>query len=137
MTTALGSALRLHHVGIILPDMDDVAGFLTMMGHTEDYRGYVDRFQCWCVFCAAPEGSAQVELVVPTGGSLARFNKGSGGVHHYAYETPDIRAVQATLAEQGVRMLEDEPVKGAGTFLCNFVHPVATRGIMIEYVQPL
>jgi len=50
---------------------------------------------------------------------------------------PDLVGLQAELAARDVRMLEPEPVRGAGDFLCNFVHPVSTRGIIIEYVQPL
>lgn len=133
----LPAAPKLHHVGIIQPDMEAAEAFMALFNHEEDYRGYVDAFECWCIFLKAPEGTAAVELVVPTGGPLMKFNRGAGGLHHYAFETPDIRAVQAALAEKDVRMLEDEPVQGAGNFLCNFVHPVSTRGVIIEYVQPL
>lgn len=59
------------------------------------------------------------------------------GLHHYAFVTPDIVALQAEFAARDVRMLEDRPVKGAGNFLCNFVHPVSTRGVIVEYIQPL
>ena len=111
---------------------------MALFGHEEDYRGYVPEFECWCLFLRpdAP-GAAAVELVVPTGGPLARFNKGAGGLHHYALETDDIRALQAELAARDIQMLRPEPVKGAGDFLCNFVSPIATRGVLIEYVQPL
>lgn len=133
----LPAAPKLHHVGIIQPDMEAAEAFMALFNHEEDYRGYVDAFECWCIFLKAPAGNAAVELVVPTGGPLMKFNRGAGGLHHYAFETPDIRAVQKALAEKDVRMLEDEPVQGAGNFLCNFVHPVSTRGVIIEYVQPL
>ncbi len=36
-----------------------------------------------------------------------------------------------------MRLLESEHVKGAGNFLCNFLSPVYTRGITIEFVQLL
>jgi methylmalonyl-CoA/ethylmalonyl-CoA epimerase len=38
---------------------------------------------------------------------------------------------------QGLRMLKPEPVKGAGNFLCNFLGPSATRGIVVEYIEML
>ncbi|MEL6919563.1 MAG: VOC family protein [Pseudomonadota bacterium] len=136
-TTLLHKSHRLHHVGIVQPDMAAAEAFMTLFDHTEEYRGYVEEFECWCVFCHAPEGSALVELVIPTGGSLARFNRGAGGLHHYAFETPDIRALQNDLAARDVPMLHADPVTGAGNFLCNFVSPVATRGVLVEYVQPL
>ena len=128
---------KLHHVGIVQPDMAAAEAFMTLFDHTEDYRGYVEAFECWCIFCAAPEDGVAIELVVPTGGSLARFNRGAGGLHHYAFETEDIHALQCNLAERDVPMLLSEPVKGAGNFLCNFISPVATRGVLVEYVQLL
>ena len=131
------NSLRLHHVGIVQPDMESAENYMSLFGHTEDYRGYVEEFQCWCLFCVAPENGTAVELVVPTGGSLARFNRGAGGLHHYAFETPDILALQQELAARDVTMLQQKPVKGAGNFLCNFINPIATRGVLVEYVQPL
>ena len=132
----LQSALKLHHVGIVQPDMAAAEAFMEVFGHAEDYRGYVAAFECWCIFCTAPMGGPVVELVIPTGGSLARFNRGAGGLHHYAFETTDILALQAGLASRGVAMLHEKPVKGAGAFLCNFINPIATRGVLVEYVEP-
>lgn len=138
MTSSLfPRAPKIHHVGIVQPDLEAAAAYMALFGHEEDYRGWVDAFKCWCIFCEAPEGGAAVELVVPEGGPLAKFNRGAGGLHHYAFETPDLRALMADLSARDIRMLEPEPVKGAGDFLCNFVHPVSTRGVIVEYVQPL
>ena len=39
------------------------------------------------------------------------------------------------LAARGIRLLENEPVRGAGNFICNFLAPAYTRGIIVEYVQ--
>ncbi len=127
----------LHHVGIVLPDMAEAEAYMTLFGHAEDYRGFVAPFQCWCIFLKAPPGAAAVELVVPEGGPLARFNKGAGGLHHYAYSVTDIAALQRDLATRDIRMIEPVAVKGAGDFLCNFLHPAATRGLIVEFVQPL
>jgi methylmalonyl-CoA/ethylmalonyl-CoA epimerase len=128
---------KLHHVGIVLPDMEAAAAYVQVFGHVEDYRGYVEAFECWCLFLQAPPGQPAVELVVPTGGTLARFNRGAGGLHHYAYEVPDLRALQADFAARDMKMLQPEPIKGAGNFLCNFLSPMVTRGVLVEYVQLL
>jgi len=133
-----GAALpRLHHVGVVQPDWEAVHDYMALFGHEENFRGYVPEFECWCLFCQAPAGQPAVELVVPTGGSVARFNRGTGGLHHYAFETPDLRALQARLATRDIAMTWPEPVKGAGNFLCNFVSPIPTRGVIVEYVEPL
>lgn len=137
MTGLFGDPPKLHHVGLVLPDMAAAEDYIERFGHPEDYRGFVAPFHCWCIFLAAPPGQAQVELVVPEGGPLAKFNKGAGGIHHHAYEVADIRETQARLAERDMRLIEPEAVKGAGNFLCNFLHPAATRGLIVELVQML
>jgi methylmalonyl-CoA/ethylmalonyl-CoA epimerase len=126
----------LHHVGIVIPSLEDAGAFMSTMGLVEDYRGYVDRWTCWCIFTRSASGAA-IELVVPEGGTLARFNKGAGGVHHFAYQVEDLEATTLWCAERGLRMIEPAPVRGAGNFLCNFVNPIDTRGIQIEFVQLL
>ena len=126
----------LHHVGIVQPDEESVAAMMATLGLTEDYRGYVPQFHALCIFTRAA-GRSPIEFVVPDGGPLLKFNKGLGGLHHIALEVPDLAAIMAHFAEQGILMLEPEPVRGAGNFLCNFLRPSATRGIIVEYVQML
>jgi methylmalonyl-CoA/ethylmalonyl-CoA epimerase len=58
-------------------------------------------------------------------------------LHHIALEVPEIRALARTLEANGMKFLEPEPVEGAGPFLCNFLEPVYTRGLTVEFVQPL
>ena len=135
MTGLFGTPPKLHHVGLVFSDMAAADDYIERFGHAEDYRGFVAPFQCWCIFLAAPPGLPTVELVVPEDGPLARFNKGAGGLHHHAYEIDDIRRTQALLAERDMRMVEPEPVKGAGDFWCNFLHPTATRGLIVELVE--
>lgn len=127
---------RLHHVGVVLPSIEDAEAHMATFGLTEDYRGYVDPWHCWCIFTQPGAGGTAVELVVADEGPLLKFNKGIGGVHHYAFEIDDFDAAARWCAEQDLRLLEPEPVKGAGDFWCNFIHPVSTRGIQIELVQP-
>ena len=135
--TTLSVLPNLHHVGIVQPDMEAADEFIKLFGYEEDYRGFVESFQCWCIFLKAPAGASAIELVVLVGGPLARFNKGAGGLHHYALVTEDIVELQKQFEARGIKMTESQPVKGAGNFLCNFVHPISTRGIVIEYVQLL
>lgn len=130
------SGAPLHHVGIVQPDEEQVAAQMALFGLEEDYRGYVPAFNALCIFTRAASGSP-IEFVVPDGGPLLKFNKGAGGIHHIAFEVPDLLALTADFAAQGIGLLEPEPVKGAGNFICNFLSPAATRGIIVEYVQML
>jgi methylmalonyl-CoA/ethylmalonyl-CoA epimerase len=126
----------LHHVGIIQPSEAEAMVLMTLLGLKEDYRGYVEKWQALCIF-TRPEGATPIEFVVPNGGPLAKFNKGIGGLHHVALTVPSIDDVRAYLEPQGVKLLNETHVKGAGPFLCNFVSPIYTRGVQIEFIELL
>lgn len=126
----------LHHVGIVQPSESDATTLMALLGLEEDYRGFVPQWSALCIFTRREHGSP-IEFVIPDGGPLAKFNKGAGGLHHIALEVKDLDALARKLAAEEMRLLEDEHVKGAGDFLCNFLSPVYTRGITIEFVQPL
>src|SRR6185312_3442656 len=124
----------LHHVGIVQPDEETALALMAVLGLSETSRGSVETFHALCIFTEAA-GRSPIEFVVPTGGPLERFNKGAGGLHHIAFEVPDLIALAQDFARRDMPMLEPKPVKGAGHFLCNFLLPSATRGIIVEYVQ--
>jgi len=124
----------LHHVGIVVADAGEMAAQMAVLGLQEDFRGYVPEFRALCVFTRG-NGASPVEFVIPDGGPLLNFNKGLGGLHHLAYLCPSLDAKRAELASQGMALLEAEHVKGAGPFRCNFLSPIYTRGLTIEFVE--
>ncbi|MFO6446940.1 VOC family protein [Erythrobacter sp. NE805] len=130
------SHYRLHHVGVVFSSMEDAERHMESFGLVEDYRGFVEPWHSWCIF-TKPASGAAIELVLATQGPLTKFNKGLGGVHHFAYAVDDIAAAEAWCRANDLPLLEPAAIRGAGSFLCNFIHPVATRGIQIELVQEL
>ncbi|MBI1198458.1 MAG: VOC family protein [Phenylobacterium sp.] len=126
----------MHHVGIVQATEEDAAAMMALLGLEEDYRGFVPEWHALCIF-THPRGASPVEFVVPSGGPLVKFNKGAGGLHHIALQVPDLEALASELAEQDMRLLEPQHVKGAGNFLCNFLSPLYTRGLTVEFVQVL
>ena len=126
----------LHHVGIIVPNEARVGELMALLQLEEQYRGYVARWQALCIFTRSPLGSP-LEFVVPDGGVLTEYNRGIGGLHHVALAVDSLAAVAKRLEAKNMRLLEDEPVKGAGPFLCNFLNPIYTRGILVEFVEEL
>lgn len=128
--------LPLHHVGIVLPSEDDALMVMQLLGLREDYRGFVAHWSALCVFTKAETGSP-IEFVIPQGGPLERFNKGAGGLHHIALEVPDLGQLGLDLEAREIKLVEAEPIKGAGPFLCNFLPPGYTRGLIVEFVQRL
>ena len=125
---------NLHHVGIIQPSEDEAQAMMALLGLEEDYRGYVERWRALCIF-TKPRNATPVEFVIPNGGELAKFNKGFGGLHHIALTVASLARLKDRLEAEGMKLLEETPVKGAGPFLCNFLSPVYTRGVLVEFVE--
>ena len=131
----MSQAPPLHHVGIVQPSEDDARILMALLGLEEDFRGYVPQWSALCIFTRREQGSL-IEFVIPDEGTvLSKFNKGAGGLHHIALQVPDLNLLEARLKAEGMKLLEAEHVKGAGPFLCNFLSPVYTRGITVEFVQ--
>ena len=87
--------------------------------------------------CLLAVGSSQLELIEPTepDGPIARFIERRGeGLHHVAFEVENIDEQLQRLQDRGVELIDKEPREGlAGTIA--FLHPRATRGVLIELVQ--
>jgi methylmalonyl-CoA/ethylmalonyl-CoA epimerase len=126
----------LHHVGIVQPQEADALALMGLLGLEEDYRGYVQQWQALCIFTKGGNATP-IEFVIPNGGPLEKFNKGAGGLHHIAIEINNFDDLEKKLNANGMRLLEDAPIKGAGNFLCNFLSPIYTRGITVEFIQVL
>ena len=127
---------KIHHIGIIVPDEEQADFLFRLMGLTRGHTVYVKEYEATCIF-GSGEGRL-LEFIVPDpGGKLSEFNRGLGGIHHLAIETPDIKQAAEYLdRELEVDFLEEEPVL-AGDLLINFLPPSMARGIIIEYIQKM
>jgi len=84
-------------------------------------------------------GENHVELLSPLGADtpVGRFLAKRGpGLHHVAYQVEDIDAALATLREQGVRMIDEQPRTGIRASRVAFLHPSASGGVLTELVEP-
>jgi catechol 2,3-dioxygenase-like lactoylglutathione lyase family enzyme len=127
---------HLHHVGVVVPSEQQARDMMRLLGLREAERGFVEQYRSLCVFTEG-KGSSPIEFVIPDGGPLTEFNRGIGGLHHVALEVDSLAELTAELGAQGISLLESEPVRGAGQFMCNFLDPVYTRGLIVEFVEPL
>ena len=129
-------APQLHHVGIIVPTEEQAALLMGLLGLEEAYRGYVEQYQALCIFTHG-NGASPLEMVIPSGGVLQRFNRGFGGLHHIALAVESLETYSEELSRRGIHLLEPAPVRGAGPFLCNFLPPLFTKGVNVELVEEI
>ena len=87
--------------------------------------------------CLLAVGSSQLEIIEPTDphGAVARFIERRGeGLHHVAFEVEDLGGQLQRLQERGVELIDAEPREGLAGSIA-FLHPRATRGVLVELVQ--
>ena len=80
----------------------------------------------------------KIELVASTDpqGVIAKFIEKKGeGLHHIAFEVPDIVGEMDRLKNAGFTLLNVQPKKGADNKLVCFIHPKNCNGVLIELCQ--
>jgi len=80
----------------------------------------------------------KIELVASTDpqGVIAKFIEKKGeGLHHIAFEVPDIIGEMSRLKNAGFTLLNEQPKKGADNKLVCFIHPKNCNGVLIELCQ--
>jgi methylmalonyl-CoA/ethylmalonyl-CoA epimerase len=84
------------------------------------------------------QNGAKIELLesLDPNGVIAKFLVKKGeGLHHIAFEVPDIQAEMERLKNEGFTLLNDVPKMGADQKWVCFVHPKDTNGVLIELCQ--
>lgn len=128
--------LALHHVGIVVGDLDAATEHYRTLGFGEGEVFDVPHQAVKAV--VFPAGSGYVELIQPTDpeGPIARFMAKRGeGVHHIAYAVPDIRTALRRLDAAGVRLIDMEPRPGTHGWQVAFIHPESCHGVLTELVE--
>jgi len=129
---------RIHHIGVVVPSLE------------EAYRFWRDALGLEFTKSATIEeqgvkaallkvGESEIELLQPlspdngVGKFLARRG---GGLHHLCFETDDVARELEGARARGLDLIDQKPRKGLAGMIC-FLHPKATRGVLVEYAQPV
>ena len=127
--------MRMHHVGVVLPTVEQAERLIELFGLKVDYRGYVKSYHADLIFTQYGPNESPIEFIIPHEGVLTKFNNGKGGIAHIAFEVEDVEAASRELREQGLEMLEPEAVEGTSDIIVNFLRPRYSEGILFELVQ--
>jgi methylmalonyl-CoA epimerase len=127
------------HIAIVVADLEaTIAMYTQTLGFTEVYREIVGDQGVEAVGLRA--GDAIIELLRPLdeASPIAKFRGDAPSkLHHTAYRVNDINAELARLKERGVRLIDEQPRRGAHGNTIAFLHPRSTGGVLIELCQPL
>ena len=131
------SERTLDHVGIAVTSLDEALPIWeSLIGAKGSGRERVDGQGVEVVFVGS--GAGRVELLAPArpDSPVARFLERRGeGMHHLCYRVPDIRAALVQMEEEGYRLIDHEPRRGARDHRVAFLHPRTSTGVLVELVE--
>ncbi|MDR0970285.1 MAG: methylmalonyl-CoA epimerase [Lentimicrobiaceae bacterium] len=83
-------------------------------------------------------GQTKIELLESTDpeGAVGKFitNKGEG-IHHIAFAVNDLENVLEDAKNEGIRLIDTKPRKGAEGLDIAFLHPKSTFGVLTELCE--
>lgn len=125
-----------HHVAMAVEDLDEaVATYERLFGARVELRGRMDEQGVEAVYLQI--GSGRVELVSALSGDtpVGRFLAKRGpGMHHVAFEVPDLAVAMGELAANGAEVIDPEPRNGLGGHEVSFMHPDSLHGVLAEVI---
>jgi methylmalonyl-CoA/ethylmalonyl-CoA epimerase len=129
-------ALGIHHVGVAVEDLDEaVDTYVRLLGAELEHRQLMRDQGVEAAAVRLGEGRLELLRALGPDTTVGRFLERRGpGLHHVAYEVPDIRASLARLADAGAELIDVEPRPGIFGLEVAFVHPQSVHGVLSEVV---
>lgn len=127
----------IHHIAIAVRDMDTALALYTgALGLEVSARREVPEEGVEIAFL--PAGDGELELIRPldTENSVARFLEKRGeGLHHICLKVASLAEALERLRQSGVKTIGEEPRTSATGARYIFLHPLSTRGVLIELYE--
>jgi len=128
---------HIDHVGIAVKSIDEAGKFFTdILGLKLKDEETVEEQKVKTGFF--PITDSEIELLESTelDGPVAKYIDARGeGIQHIAFRVENIEEAVKELKEKGVRMIDNEPRKGAGGARVAFIHPKESHGVLIELCE--
>jgi methylmalonyl-CoA epimerase len=83
-------------------------------------------------------GDVLIELTAPTDNEspIAKYIEKKGeGLHHIGFETDGIEEDLKRLKDEGIQLINENPLPGAHDMLIAFMHPKSTNSVLTEICQ--
>jgi len=127
---------KIHHVSVVVRDLEEALKLYEgLFGlRAEKIEALPEQ---GIRVALLPVGGSEIELVEPVdpNSGVARFLESRGeGLHHICLEVDDVNRELAELEKKGVRLIDKKGRRGLVGKVA-FIHPEATRGVLIELAQ--
>ena len=129
---------KIHHVGIAVHSLDKALEFYrdTFGLHVHASAEVQDQGVRAALLTI---GQSEIELLQPLSpeSPVGRFLERKGeGLHHVCFQTPDVDSELEELKAKGVELVDQKPRRGLAGMIC-FLHPKASRGVLVELATPV
>jgi methylmalonyl-CoA/ethylmalonyl-CoA epimerase len=126
---------HIEHIGIAVKNLDEAIKYY------EEVLG----LKCYAIEEVADQkvktaffmvGQTKLELLESTDpeGPVGKFIEKKGeGIHHLAFAMEDVSKSLKDAADKGVRLIDEQPRKGAEGLNIGFLHPKSTFGVLTEF----
>ena len=129
---------KIHHVGIAVHSLEEALKFYSeTLGLPVHTSATVEEQGVKAALLTI--GQSEIELLEPLSpeSPVGKFLERKGeGLHHICFQTPDVREELEALKAKGVELVDQHPRKGLAGMIC-FLHPKASRGVLVELATPL
>jgi len=128
---------HIEHIGIAVKNLDEAIKFY------EEILG----LKCYSIEEVADQkvktaffqiGQTKIELLETTDpeGPIGKFIAKRGeGIHHIAFATDGLKKAINEINEKGIKLIDEEPRKGAEGLNIAFLHPKSTFGVLTELCE--
>ncbi|MCG8326231.1 MAG: methylmalonyl-CoA epimerase [Chitinophagales bacterium] len=130
---------NLEHIGIAVKSLQDSNALFEQLLGTPHYK--IEEVASEHVRTSFfKTGESKIELLEATApeSAIAKYIEKRGeGIHHIAFEVEDIHAEMERLRNEGYRLLNAAPKRGADNKLVCFIHPKSANGVLVELCQEI
>lgn len=130
---------KLEHIGIAVRDLEvSIKTYETLLNTNCYKRESVESEGVITAFFQTENTKIELLEAINENSPIHKFIQKKGeGIHHMAFEVKNIKIEMSRLEEEGYRLLNKEPKKGADNKLVCFIHPKDTSGVLIELCETL
>lgn len=129
---------KIHHIGVAVHSLDEALKFYRdTLGLPVHASATVEEQGVKAALLTI--GESEIELLEPLSpqSPVGRFLERKGeGLHHICFQTPDVSAELEGLKAKGVELVDQQPRRGLAGMIC-FLHPKASRGVLVELATPV
>jgi methylmalonyl-CoA/ethylmalonyl-CoA epimerase len=128
---------HIEHIGIAVMDLDEAIPFYEQVLGLKCYS--VEEVKDQKVRTAFFKvGQTKIELLESTDpeGPISKFINNRGeGIHHLAYAVENLEDCLKDAESKGIRLIDQQPRKGAEGMSIAFLHPKFTAGVLTEFCE--